>query len=277
MIAARDLGFGCTVVVPHSTKPFMVSKLREEGAEEVVQYGASWFEADTYLRETFIENQDDSRENGRRNIYLAPFDHPEIWNGAATMVDEIAGQLEGCGDGDGRGFPADAIVCSVGGGGLFNGIVTGLERDTHAYRRPGRKVRVFAVETKGADSLALSLREGKLQSLPGITSLATSLGALRVAPQALKYAQSPPEGVEVHSVVGSDAEAAQGVVRLADKTRLQVELSCGISVEVAVKRLREVMPDLSPDSKVVIVVCGGSNVTAEMIAEFRQKLQNGWA
>jgi L-serine/L-threonine ammonia-lyase len=56
-----------------------------------------------------------------------------------------------------------------------------------------------------------------------------------------------------------------------------VELACGISLEVAVgERLKELIPDLRPETRVVVVVCGGSNITAEMIAEYRLKLQDGW-
>ncbi|KAF7589436.1 hypothetical protein BBP40_004273 [Aspergillus hancockii] len=280
VIAARDLDCPCTVVVPHSTKPLMISKLRAAGATDVIQYGSSWFEADTYLRQTYIETADDYTAE-KKNIYVPPFDHPDIWKGAGTMVPEIATQLP---PRDTGVFPADAIVCSVGGGGLFIGIVDGLGSYLRAHPTPDvitgttlRKVRVLAAETVGAHSLAHSLREKSLQSLPAITSLATSLGALCVAPRALENAQSSPEGVEVVSVVGSDAEAARGVVRLADEARLQVELACGISVEVvAGERLRDAVPGLTKDSRVVVVVCGGSNVTAEMIAEYRQRLQSGW-
>lgn len=252
----------------------MVSKLRHAGATDVIQYGASWFEADTYLRETFIEpNQTDTN-----NVYVPPFDHPLIWEGVGTMVDEMVGQLPTGKDGP---FPADAIVCSVGGGGLFNGVVGGLEgylRSSSLSSESRKKnVRVVVVETQGADSLAHSLRVGELQSLSAITSQATSLGALCVARQTFKNAVSPPAGVEVTSLVGSDGEAAKGVLRMADEVRLQVELACGISVEVAVAgRLKEIMPDLTAESRVVVIVCGGSNVTAEMIAEYRRRLQEGW-
>ncbi|KAE8383591.1 tryptophan synthase beta subunit-like PLP-dependent enzyme [Aspergillus bertholletiae] len=287
VIAARDLGCACTVVVPHSTKPLMISKLRAAGATDVIQHGASWFEADTYLRQTFIEGQTDEKGADTvqtRNIYVPPFDHPDIWKGAGTMVSEIATQLPPRDTSAGHAFPADAIICSVGGGGLFNGVMEGLGDYMQSHPTPDlvtgttvKNVRVLAAETEGADSLALSLRNGSLQSLPAITSLATSLGALRVAPQALKNAQSPPAGVDVVSVVGSDAEAAKGIIYLADKLRLQVELACGISVEIAAgPRLRKAIPDLTPDSRVVVIVCGGSNITAEMIAEYRQRLQNGW-
>ncbi|KAJ5723114.1 tryptophan synthase beta subunit-like PLP-dependent enzyme [Penicillium malachiteum] len=282
--AARDLNCPCSVVVPHSTKAFMITKLRELGAADVIQHGASWFEADTYLRETFTDNQDNTQETV--NIYVPPFDHPDVWTGAASMIDEIALQLparsrERFMDVAG-GFPADAIVCSVGGGGLFNGVLSGLEKYLDEFgcgadTAGTKSVQVVAAETSGADSLAHSLRCGELSSLDAITSQATSLGALRVAPKAFSNAKFPPRGVQVTSVVVPDAQAARGIVKLADEMRLQVELACGVSVDVAVAgKLNEVLPDLTPESRVVVVVCGGSNITAEMIAEYRQLLKDGW-
>ncbi|KAJ5818405.1 tryptophan synthase beta subunit-like PLP-dependent enzyme [Penicillium riverlandense] len=269
--AARDLGCACTVIVPHSTKPMMISKLHAAGADDVIQQGASWFEADTFLRENYINNQDAQTDSV--NVYVPPFDDPLVWEGAASMVPEMVRQLP---ETNGDGFPADAIVCSVGGGGLFSGVVGGLEQ-YFTGQSAAKPVRVLAVETAGADSLAHSLRSGKLSSLKAITSQATSLGALCVAPKAFENARSPPSGVEVSSVVRSDADAARGIVRLADELRLQVELACGICVEVACGgRLKEVIPDLAPESRVVVVVCGGSNVTAEMIADYRRQIQEGW-
>ncbi|KAJ9491686.1 hypothetical protein VN97_g1536 [Penicillium thymicola] len=285
VIAARDLGCSCTVVVPLSAKPMMIKKLRAAGASNVIRHGASWFEADAYMRETFIENQnqDSKPDILARNIYVPPFDHHDIWQGAGTLVDELVKQLPPRDNVDGnpdtyRPFPADAIVCSVGGGGLLNGIIEGLERHLPTYQPATlrKKVRILAVETAGADSLAHSLRIGSLQPIPAVTSQAITLGALCVAQQTLKNVQSPPPGVEVTSIVGTDADAARGVVRLCDELRLEVELACGISVQVGLDRIREVMTDLTPDSRVVIVVCGGNDVTSELITDYRQKLENGW-
>lgn len=244
----------------------MISKLHAAGATEVLQHGESWFEADTYLRKNFIENQDGG------NVYVPPFDHEAVWEGNGGMIGEIVEQLSRYGE-----EVPDVVVCSVGGGGLFNVVVSGLERVLGSKGMKGKKARVIAVETDGAHSLAHSLREGRLSSLPAITSQATSLGALCVAEKTFANAMSPPEGVEVSSVVGSDAEAARGVLRLADEMRMQVELACGIGLEVAVNgRLKEVVPDLNPETKVVVVVCGGSNISAEMIAEYRRRLEEGW-
>lgn len=41
-------------------------------------------------------------------------------------------------------------------------------------------------------------------------------------------------------------------------------------------KLRHLVPDLTPESRVVIVVCGGSNVTVEMAAEWRREIERGW-
>lgn len=56
-----------------------------------------------------------------------------------------------------------AIVLSVGGGGLLNGVVEGLRRADWA------DVPIVAMETMGAHSLNAAVKAGKLVTLPEIT------------------------------------------------------------------------------------------------------------
>ena len=133
------------------------------------------------------------------------------------MVDEIDQQLRQSGEQE----PPDVVICSVGGGGLFNGVMEGMERANWT------KTTVLAMETEGADSLNTSLEKGELTTLPGITSLATTLGAVRVSAKTYELAARDPR---VKSVVLSDAEAALGSWRLADDERIMVELACGVNV-----------------------------------------------
>ena len=282
VVAARDLGCACTVVVPHSTKQYTIDIMRAAGASDVLQHGASWFEADTFLRETFIDVPEQQEIDGVKNVYVHPFDNPIIWGGHSSIISELADQLPAREDGDKTQFPADVIICSVGGGGLFNGIIQGLNEYNKSHPKDGlreKELDVLAVETKGADSLAYSLQSGELKSLDAITSIATTLGALCVAPMAFQNAREPPEGVRVTSVVVPDAEAARGVVTFADEMRILVEPACGVSIDVALgARLREAVTDreLGPDSRVVVVVCGGSAVTPEIVADYRTRLAQGW-
>ncbi|KAJ8109163.1 hypothetical protein OPT61_g7661 [Boeremia exigua] len=132
------------------------------------------------------------------------------------------------------------------------------------------KMRVLAVETEGADSLNLSLREGRLSTLPAITSIATTLGARTVAERAYEYAK----GDAVKSVVLTDREAMEGCVKFANDERIMVEASCGVSLALCYGgRLRKVLPELTEESKVVIVVCGGKNITAGMLQAWEEELK----
>lgn len=105
----------------------MVAKIKTAGATEVIQVGESWKEADQYLRGEVLPKD----ANG---VYVPPFDHEDVWKGNSTIVEELEAK-------------PDAIVCSVGGGGLFIGIQMGLDQ------RGWGDVTVLALETDGAQSL----------------------------------------------------------------------------------------------------------------------------
>jgi L-serine/L-threonine ammonia-lyase len=160
--------------------------------------------------------------------------------------------------------PADIIICSVGGGGLLNGVAQALDDLDLAS-----STTVIGVETEGAESMQAALRAGQVVTLPKITSQATSLGCARVTHQTLEYAQRGT----VRSVVLADAEAAMGCWRLADDERIMVELACGVNVALCYDgRLERALGrKVRPEEKVVIVLCGGSNVTLDMLTEWRQE------
>ena len=220
----------------------MVDLIRKAGASDVIQKGATWFDADTYLRQEILP-----KDSG--GVYVPPFDHEEVWNGNATVSQEIRSQL---------GEDPAIIVCSVGGGGLFSGIMRGLGKAS---------TKVIAVETIGAESLHLALKAGERISLPGITSLATSLGAVRVCEQCFEDGQDH----RVTSVTVTDEEAVKACLRFADEERMLVEPACGATLALAYEdRLESIIPDLNEESKVVLEVCGGRNITVGMLAEYAE-------
>jgi L-serine/L-threonine ammonia-lyase len=229
----------------------MVGKLKTLGAD-VHQYGTSWLEADTFLR-TEVMAQDPHA------VYVPPFDHPDIWEGAATIVEELDEQIG----------HYDGVVCSVGGGGLFSGIMQGLLRSGQRRSKP---VRVLAMETEGADSLKQSVAAKTCITLPAITSIATSLGARKVAETAFMLAQRE----EVTCMAIPDGQAAMATVKFADDERSLIEISCGASVApVYCGYLRETMGKGMTDEewarqRVVIVVCGGNNVTLGILDGYRE-------
>lgn len=253
--AALSLSRPATIVLPTSSSPLMKRKLLALGVRVEVR-GDNWAQADRYLREELLANDPEG-------IYVPPFDHPLIWDGAASLVTELREQM-----GD---RPLHGIVCSVGGGGLLNGVMQGV---TSLYS-PHETPRVLAVETVGADSLNASVVAGEHVTIPAITSIATSLGATRVSARAWEWARDRPDVLA--SLVVSDADAAVSCVRFADDARQLVEVSCGASLAVCYggELRRRLGSALSDDEwaarNVVLEVCGGAGVTLDVLATYRDK------
>ncbi len=153
--AGRELGVPVTVYVPRTTSERMIGKMRDEGARVEV-HGEAWDDAHAAaLKAT----------EGTGAFYVHPFDAPAVWRGNATMVTEAVGQ--------GMKRP-DAVVVSVGGGGLLCGVLEGM------HTVGWKDVPVLAVETVGAASLAAAMEAGEPVDIGRIASIATTLGARRV-------------------------------------------------------------------------------------------------
>jgi L-serine/L-threonine ammonia-lyase len=231
--AGRELGIAVTVVVPQTTSERAKALIRGEEADVVV-HGASFAESNGYALSIL----------GDGDAYLPAFDDPLLWEGHATVVDEIARQTE----------RPDLLVCSVGGGGLLAGVVEGL-------RRVGwSDIPVLAVETEGAASYDEALRAGAPVALPKIQSVATSLGANKVAERIVTLAREHP----IRNCLVTDAEAVQGSVTLLEEHRLLTEPACGASV-AALARVPEHFPNAQ---RIVVIACGGVGTTSQQLLEW---------
>jgi L-serine/L-threonine ammonia-lyase len=224
--AAKQLGATISVFVPTTTPADLRQRIELQGAEVKIA-GDVW-------DETHQQALSLSAEIGA--LYISPFDHPLIWKGHSSLVDEIAEEID----------KPDAVVLSVGGGGLLCGVVEGLQR--HGWK----DVPVIAVETEGTASFSASLRQGKLVTLKEVTGIAKSLGARTVARKAVEWAKRHP----IQSVVVTDADAVSACIAFANEHRCLVEPACGASLSVAYNG----QPVLKGAETVVVVVCGGIGV-----------------
>lgn len=154
-MAAASLGLQACIVVPQTTAQTTRERIARTGAEVLV-HGQVWDEANE--RALQLSSAADSE-------YVPAFDHPVLWQGHSSMVDEI---LEDCPQ-------VDTIVASVGGGGLLAGILTGL---LHHQRQD---CRIIACETTGSASFAAGLAAGHPVKLAKVDTVASSLGAAQVA------------------------------------------------------------------------------------------------
>ena len=237
-VAGVALGLQTTIVVPETTHESVRAAIRAIGATVIVA-GSVWDEANQEALR--LCEQPDA-------VYIPPFDHADIWDGNATVIDEVAGKLD-----------FDAIICSVGGGGLLSGIALGLERNGLGH------IPIIAAETEGAASLHAAVQAGELVTLPAITSIASTLGARRVAQQAFDWTRKRT----IHTVTVSDAQAVQACLAFADDMLALVEPACGAALAVAYQNL----PVLAEFKKPLIVVCGGIAVDLGKLQAWKNQFQ----
>lgn len=231
--AGRKLNIPATVVVPETTSARAKELLRFENADVMV-HGASWQEANEFALSLV----------GETDAFLHPFDDPLLWQGHATIVDEVFR----------TGVQPDAVVLSVGGGGLLSGVSEGLRRNGWGH------IPILAVETEGAASFHEATKAGQSVELERITSVATSLGARRVCEQAVKLWRETP----IRSIVVSDRSALSACERFLADHRILVEPACGASLALAYERA----PELEQFNTVLVVVCGGATATIDQITQW---------
>nr|XP_020012518.1 L-serine dehydratase/L-threonine deaminase [Castor canadensis] len=246
--AARKLGLPATIIVPSTTPDLTIERLKNEGAMVKV------------VGETLMEAFELARALVKNNpgwVYVPPFDDPLIWEGHMSIVRELKETLSA---------KPGAIVLSVGGGGLLCGVVQGLQEVGWG------DVPIIAMETIGAHSFHAATIAGKLVCLPRITSVAKALGVNTVGAQALKLFQEHP----IFSEVISDQEAVAAIEKFVDDEKTLVEPACGAALAAVyshvVRKLQGQGKLPVPLSSLVVIVCGGSNISLAQLRVLKAQL-----
>ena len=143
------------------------------------------------------------------------------------------------------------VIVSIGGGGFAGGVATAVKSLKPA-------VRIWGVETEGADCMAQSLAAGKVTTLAGITSIARTLGAPAPSEHTVALAKRYIEAV----TVVPDREAVSSLLFLLERLKVLAEPAASCTLAAA-ERLRD---KFTPERHVVLVLCGG-NFAVEDLAK----------
>ena len=215
------LGVRTVIVMPSTTPANYLDATRAYGAEVVLTATI----ADAFDAMAAYE--------ARGWLPVHPFDDPLVIEGQGTVGLEI---LEDCRD-------VTDIVLSIGGGGLMAGVATAVKS-----LKPG--VRIWGVETEGADAMAKAWAAGHPVQLAAITSIARTLGAPAVSDRTLRAARMYLESV----TVVPDREAVEGIRFFLERVKLLTEPAAACTLAAA-ERLKA---NFHADSQIVLVVCGGN-------------------
>jgi len=227
-LAARARGVPCRVLCIETAPLMKLHAIERLGASVVkASYDECW---------RTIERHQTDRLPG---TFVHPFDDDRFISGNGTIGLEIVNDLS----------DVDAVVASVGGGGLLAGIGAAVRA-----RRP--QARVLAAEPDTAAPLAYSRRAGAPSVFPGWQpSFVDGAGAKSVLPTMWPMLQA----VVSDSIVVSLAETARAMRLVAERAHVIAEGAAACAVAAA-------LSGRAGSGRVVAVVSGG-NVDLATFAE----------
>ena len=226
--AAGALDIAATVVMPEHASARAVDGARAAGAEvRLTPDIPGAFALATELQ-------------GAGATLVHPFDDPATIAGQGTVGLELARDLP---------EPVTDVLVSIGGGGLVSGVAA-------AVRALVPDVRVWGVETVGAEAMSAALRAGGPVPVE-LSSFVTSLSAPSASQLTYDHVR---ELVHDVLVVGDD-EALHGTVELAEYGRVWAEPAAGCLVPAARR-----VADRVDDARIGLVVCGGNTPVADIVA-----------
>ena len=225
--ASNVLKVDAVVIMPQSTPQNYIEATRN--------YGAS-IDLQPTINDAF-EKIKDYASDGR--IFIHPFDDPLVMAGQGTVGLEIMEELPEVTD----------IIISIGGGGFEGGVSTAVKAI-----KPG--VRIYGVETVGADAMSQAFKAGHPVELPAITSIAKTLGAPSVSPQTLALAQEHLEEL----IVVTDDEAVQSLTFILERLKVLTEPAASCTLAAAL----QLKDKFKKESNLVLILCGGNVSVADL-------------
>lgn len=232
--AAKCYGAKATIVMPTTTPLMKVNRTKSYGAE-VVLYGDVYDEACAKAYEL-------AEEHGY--TFIHPFDDLTVATGQGTIAMEIVKELP----------LVDYILVPIGGGGLATGVST-------LAKLLNPKIQVIGVEPAGASCMKESLKEGKVTTLPGVSTIADGTAVKTPGSKLFPYIQQNLDDI----ITVEDAELVVAFLDMVENHKMVVENSGLLSV-AALKHL-----DVK-GKKIVSILSGGNMDVITMSSVVQQGL-----
>ena len=232
--AAKKYGVKATVVMPTTTPLIKVNRTKGYGAE-VVLYGDVYDEACEYALKL-------AEEKGL--TFVHPFDDLDVATGQGSIAMEIIKELP----------TVDYILVPVGGGGLATGVST-------LAKLLNPNIKVIGVEPAGANCLQASLKNGKVTTLPTVSTIADGTAVKTPGTKVFPYLQKNLDDI----ITVPDEDLIVSFLDMVENHKMIVENS-GLPTVAALKQLKV------KDKKVVSILSGGNMDVITMSSVVQQGL-----
>lgn len=221
-LAASKNGIKSLICLPDTAPLSKIEATKGYGAEVCLVAGCY---DDAYNRALELKEE-------KGYTFVHPFDDEGVIAGQGTIGLEILHDLD----------DIDAVIVPVGGGGLISGIA-------YTIKSVRPSVKVYGVQTTGAPRMYNSIRDGKIQCLPSVHTIADGIAVKQPGVNTFRYVS---EYVDDLALVTED-EVSSAILALIEKQKMIAE-GAGAAAVAAV------MFDKFPikGKNVVSVVSGGN-------------------
>lgn len=218
--AAKIFGVKAVIVMPTTTPLIKVNRTKSYGAE-VVLHGDVYDDACAYAMKL-------AEENGY--TFVHPFDDEVVATGQGSIAMEIFKELP----------TVDIILVPIGGGGLACGVST-------LAKLLNPNITVIGVEPAGANCMQVSLKNGEVTSLPGVSTIADGTAVKTPGSNIFPYIQKNIDDI----LTVDDHDLIVNFLDMMENHKMVVENS-GLLTVAALKKL-----DIR-GKKVVSILSGGN-------------------
>ena len=225
--AAKKYGVKATVVMPTTTPLIKVNRTKGYGAE-VVLYGDVYDEACEYALKL-------AEEKGL--TFVHPFDDLDVATGQGSIAMEIIKEL------------------GPVGGGVLATVVSTLAKLLNP------NIKVIGVEPAGANCLQASLKNGKVTTLPTVSTIADGTAVKTPGTKVFPYLQKNLDDI----ITVPDEDLIVSFLDMVENHKMIVENS-GLLTVAALKQLKV------KDKKVVSILSGGNMDVITMSSVVQQGL-----
>lgn len=221
-LAAKKYGIPALICLPDGAPISKVEATKSYGAEVCMVKGVY---DDAYKKA--IELRDE-----KGYTFVHPFDDENVIAGQGTIGIEILEELP----------DADAVVVPIGGGGLISGVALAIKK-----LRP--ECKVYGVQAAGAPSMYNSVKNGEIQRLDSVSTIADGIAVKEPGVNTFKYVSEYVDDI----VTVTEDEISSAILHMIEKYKTVAEGAGAVSVAA-------VMFDKLPvkGKKVVCVVSGGN-------------------
>ena len=218
--AAKIFGVKAVIVMPTTTPLIKVNRTKSYGAE-VVLHGDVYDDACAYAMKL-------AEENGY--TFVHPFDDEVVATGQGSIAMEIFKELP----------TVEIILVPIGGGGLACGVST-------LAKLLNPNITVIGVEPAGANCMQVSLKNGEVTSLPGVSTIADGTAVKTPGSNIFPYIQKNIDDI----ITVDDHDLIVNFLDMMENHKMVVENS-GLLTVAALKKL-----DIR-GKKVVSILSGGN-------------------